>query len=199
MSYLPAPLPAAYRWLGEIGPLPRIVATALRDFGLKEKIGTENNPIILDWAEEIGGDVARVYKADSIPWCGLAMAHWAIEARKLPFPSSALWAKSWAQFGTKVAERNGNGPLIFPAGMAASLGDVLVFARNGGGHVGLYVAEDAIAYHVLGGNQGDAVSIVPISKGRCIAVRRPPFATAMPATARPFRIGGGGKLSTNEA
>jgi hypothetical protein len=46
---------------------------------------------------------------------------------------------------------------------AAALGDVLAFVRNGGGHVGLYVDEDASAYHVLGGNQSDRVSITRVA------------------------------------
>lgn len=182
-------IPKGYEWLGAIGPLPRIIEVALRDFGLKEKIGPANSPVILDWAEEIGGEVARSYKADSIPWCGLAMAHWAIEARKTPMPATPLWARSWAKYGYAV-----------PADQA-QLGDVLVFTRDGGGgHVGLYIGEDPFAYHVLGGNQGDAVSIVRILKARCIAVRRPPFKTALPASAKRYVIGpNGAPVSENEA
>jgi hypothetical protein len=41
---------------------------------------------------------------------------------------------------------------------------VLVFERPGGGHVGYYFGEDATAYHVLGGNQGDAVTIARIAR-----------------------------------
>jgi fatty acid/phospholipid biosynthesis enzyme len=80
---------------------------------------------------------------------------------------------------------------------------VLVFSRKvaGGyaGHVGIYVAEDASAFHVLGGNQGDAVSVARVAKDRCVAVRRPAFATALPASAKPYRVATGGALSTNEA
>ena len=50
---------------------------------------------------------------------------------------------------------------------------MLVFTRPGGGHVGFYVGEDAAAYHILGGNQGDAVTIVRIVKSRYIARRWP--------------------------
>jgi hypothetical protein len=41
-----------------------------------------------------------------------------------------------------------------------------VFTRSGGGHVGLYVGEDATHYHVLGGNQANLVSIMRLAKGR---------------------------------
>ena len=81
----------------------------------------------------------------------------------------------------------------------AALGDVLVFARpKGGGHVGLYVGEDETAFHVLGGNQSDGVTISRISKDRCIAVRRPGYKAA-PATAKPVELAATGALSVNEA
>ncbi len=79
----------------------------------------------------------------------------------LPFaqPREILWAMNWKRFGDPA-----------PAPMLA---DVLVFARpGGGGHVGLYVGEDAEAYHVLGGNEGDAVTIVRILRWRFVSTRR---------------------------
>ena len=75
---------------------------------------------------------------------------------------------------------------------------MLVFVRNGGGHVGLYVGEDATAYHVLGGNQSDGVTITRVAKERCIAARRL-YAVAAPSNVRPVQIGASGPLSTNEA
>ncbi|RZL83684.1 MAG: hypothetical protein EOP66_03605 [Sphingomonas sp.] len=74
-------------------------------------------------------------------------------------PMLAVRAKSWATWGVNLrAER------LAP-------GAVLVFERPGGGHVGFYVGEDATAYHVLGGNQGDRVTVARIEKERCIARR----------------------------
>jgi len=49
------------------------------------------------------------------------------------------------------------------------LGDVLIFTRGIGGHVGIYVREDDKCYHVLGGNQSDSVYITSKGKERCIA------------------------------
>jgi len=57
------------------------------------------------------------------------------------------------------------------ANMAAT-GDVLVFVRPTGGHVGLYVGEDSESYHVLGGNQSDSVNITRIKKTRLKFIRR---------------------------
>jgi hypothetical protein len=49
----------------------------------------------------------------------------------------------------------------------------LVFKREGGGHVGFYLGEDASSYQVLGGNQDDAVSVARLPKTRLIASRCP--------------------------
>jgi uncharacterized protein (TIGR02594 family) len=96
-----------------------------------------------------------------------------------------LWARNWAAFGKAADE--------------AQLGDVLVFRRaESSGHVGLYVGEDYGAYHVLGGNQSDGVTISRIARDRCVAVRRPEYRKA-PATAKPVQLAANGVPSTNEA
>lgn len=177
--------PKGYDWLGTIGPLPRTISEALALHGTLETPGAADNPVILGWAKEVGKDIAAAYGDDSIPWCGLFAAVVVQRAGK-PVISGPLWARNWAKFGTKAEH--------------PSLGDVLAFQRpGGGGHVGFYIAEDESAYHVLGGNQGDQVSITRIAKSRCIAARRPYFKIAQPASVKPYHIGAGGKLSENEA
>jgi uncharacterized protein (TIGR02594 family) len=176
------PLPKAYAWLAS-EPGPKMLVEALKLYGTRETAGAGNTPAIMEWARETGGDVARVYSADSVPWCGLFAAIIAKRAGK-SLPASPLWARAWATWGDRSPR--------------ASLGDVLVFVRPGGGHVGLYVGEDASAYHVLGGNQGDAVSIVRIAKSRCIAARRS-YAIAAPANVRVVRLASTGRVSKNEA
>lgn len=175
-------LPSRYGWLArESGP--KMIVEALKLFGTMEKPGSANNPIIVAWAKEVGGEVADVYKADSIPWCGLFMAVVAKRAGK-ELPRHPLWALSWSAFGAKTG--------------APALGDVLVFSRNGGGHVGLYVGEDASAFHVLGGNQSDRVCITRIAKARLYAARRPLY-RVQPANVRPIHLEAAGALSLNEA
>ena len=92
---------------------------------------------------------------------------------------------AWAGFGLPV-----------PKG-AAALGDVLVFKRKAAGHVGLYVDHDASAFHGLGGNQSDRVSITRLSGHRRVAVRRPAY-RAQPANVRPIPLSASGSLSVNE-
>ncbi len=176
--------PHGYEWLGTVGVLPRMIQEALPLIGTLEAPGAADNPVILGWAKEIGKDIAAAYGHDSIPWCGLFEAVVCHRAGK-PVIAGPLWAANWAKFGTKADK--------------ASLGDVLVFVRPGGGHVGFYVAEDTTAYHVLAGNQHDSVNISRIAKDRCTAVRRPPFNTAMPASAKPYHVAASGALSHNEA
>jgi uncharacterized protein (TIGR02594 family) len=173
-------LPAQYAWLSkEDGP--KMLAEALRLFGTVEGAGSKDNPTILAWAAEIG--LASTYSHDSIPWCGLFIGVVAKRAGKEP-ADSPLWALSWADFGK--------------AAPVPMLGDVLTFKRNGGGHVALYVGEDAGAYHVLGGNQSDQVCITRIAKSRLYKARRP-FYTVQPANVRKVSLGANGKLSTNES
>ncbi|PTR07533.1 uncharacterized protein (TIGR02594 family) [Novosphingobium sp. GV055] len=176
-------LPPAYGWLSALAQRPRMIDAALALYGVTEMPGAANNPQIIGWAKELGGTVAKVYTADSIAWCGLFMAVVADRAGKT-VPANPLWALSWAQFGN---------PAPVPG-----LGDVLTFRRDGGGHVGLYVAEDEAAYHVLGGNQGDRVSIARIAKSRFYAARRPVY-QVQPASVKPYRVAAQGQLSTNEA
>ncbi len=176
------PLPPAYGWIDDMRPLPRMLEEARKLYGTFEVAGPDDNPVILGWAKEVG--LAKDYIDDAIPWCGLFMAMVAKRAGK-PVVEGPLWARNWANFA-KPADK-------------AQLGDVLVFRRaQGSGHVGLYVGEDYGAYHVLGGNQSDGVTITRIARDRCIAIRRPAYRKA-PATAKPVHLAANGGLSTNEA
>jgi uncharacterized protein (TIGR02594 family) len=176
-------LPSKYAWLSK-EPAPSILVEALKLYGIKETPGPADNPIILGWAKEIGGDVARTYNDDLIPWCGLFAAY-VVKKTGRSIPATPLWARSWAEWGVKSE--------------LPSLGDILVFVRDGGGHVGIYVGEDANYYHVLGGNQSDAVTITRIAKKRCIAVRRPVWRVGPPANRRPVWLSATGPVSKNEA
>lgn len=212
--------PKGYEWFGTSGPLPKVVTEWLRIYGVTEFPGPANNPVIMGWNDELvaAGILKKgQYTADSIAFCGLGMAIVALRAGK-PVQTDPLWAQNWQKYGNEVARNVGSlaAPrLAFAAGQRAILGDTLVFSRavktNGktgyAGHVGTYVGEDATAYHVFGTNQGDIASgraadttgITRIAKSRCIAVRRPPFKTALPASAKPYWLAATGALSRNEA
>jgi uncharacterized protein (TIGR02594 family) len=173
-------LPLAYQWLAQESA-PRHLLKAVELYGTTETVGTKNNPVIMGWAKEV--DLDKVYVADSIPWCGLFIATIIKRAQREPV-KDPLYALNWNNFGVKISQ-----PM---------LGDILTFTRKGGGHVGLYVGEDVAAYHVLGGNQGDKVSIVRIAKDRISQVRRPAY-NIQPTNVRKIILASNGKLSTNEA
>lgn len=192
-----ARLPAKYASLAaEPGPL--LLKAALADYGTLELRGPGNNPTIFAWADEVGATAktpyanwaADWYNSDSIPWCGLSMAVWAVRSsqrrpERMP-PPKYLSAADWLNYGFQI-------PIS-----KAMLGDVVVFKRDGGGHVAIYVGEDATAFHILGGNQGDAVTIMRKLKSECIGVRRPIY-NKQPENVRKIFYGADGPLSTNEA
>lgn len=184
MTFKPTPLPNNYAFLAkEKGP--NVLIEALKLHGLLEdKAAGKSNALIVAWAKEVGEQIANVYKSDDIPWCGLFMGVVCKRAKYEP-PVNMLWALSWSGFGR---------PVDVPM-----LGDVMVFTRNGGGHVGLYVGEDDWAYHILGGNQKDSVCITRIDKARFYCARRCIWRYGQPDNVRVIKLTAGGTLSKNEA
>jgi len=98
-----------------------------------------------------------------LPWCG-DYAETAVknalpnEPFTGPVGENPYWARNWRHFGKHVE------PCKWCVG---------VFTRGSGGHVGFLAGEDDSNYYVLGGNQGDTVNIVRISKSRLIDTRWP--------------------------
>lgn len=163
-------LPPEFTWLAAARE-PLMVVEAMKLYGTLETPGLKNNPTIMEWATETGLS-RQGYTKDEIPWCGLFMAVVALRSGK-PAPALPLRALSWANFGV--------------ASPLPSLGDVLVFKRTGGGHVALYVGEDATGYYCLGGNQSDSVNIARKEKARLFACRRPKYLN-QPQSVRPVGI-----------
>jgi uncharacterized protein (TIGR02594 family) len=169
-----------YDWL-KLETSPRILVQAVKQLGVTEIVGKTHNPTILGWAREL--KLASVYNADEIPWCGLYIAY-CCKMAALEVVDKPLWALNWAKWGYEPTE--------------AMLGDVLTFKRNGGGHVGIYVGEDDTHYHVLGGNQGNSVSVSRIAKSRLFKVRRTLWKIAQPASVRKVYLEPKGVITTNE-
>lgn len=170
-----------YEWLKN-EKAPKVLVEAVKMLGTKEVVGTKHNPVILGWAKELG--LQNVYNSDEIPWCGLAIAY-ACHKAKVQVVDKPLWALSWSKWGTEVA--------------SPMLGDILTFTRNGGGHVGIYVGEDQLCYHVLGGNQGNAMNVTRIAKPRLYKARRTAWKIAQPSSVRKIYLDAKGEVSTNEA
>lgn len=151
---VPGPAPAdavsaALPWLGEA---KRLVGTA-------ETPGPGNSAAILSWAAGAG----LAYEADEVPWCGLFVAHClGSSLPDEPLPAQPLGARQWLKFGRPAQPQ---------------VGAVLVFWRGSpegwAGHVGFCWAEDDTHFHVLGGNQADAVTIARIARPRLLGARWP--------------------------
>jgi uncharacterized protein (TIGR02594 family) len=137
--------------------------------GTRETPGGADNPVILGWRDEIArrfpdlASYARAYQKDATPWCGLTVAY-VMAANGIKPPSTFLWARSWAAWGTATTPRPGA---------------VMVFSRDGGGHVALYESEDNTHYTVRGGNQGDAVSVARYERARLLSARWPVASAAV--------------------
>ena len=188
-----------------LSALPKVVQVAIPLIGTQEVVGRGSNRTILAWRDElnqaygIDPNAQKIsgYSDDDIPWCGLFQAHVWFAAGK-PVVENPLWARNWAHAGEPVGEVIG-GKMRWVQDRRASLGDALTFIRNGGGHIGTYICEDATHYAVLGGNQGNRVSIMALEKSRCIAVRRPPMRVA-PTSMQPYVVAKvPARTSVNEA
>ena len=128
--------------------------------GVKEIPGPNNNPIIMQWAE----DIDQYYLADSVAWCGLFVAHcMRVGAPKDVQNFNRLSAQEWLKYGQPLKD-----PIF---------GCIVVFWREAPtswkGHVGFLVGEDESTWYVLGGNQSDAVSVKRFDKGRTKGFRWP--------------------------
>lgn len=177
-------LPDKYKWLESEGA-PKMLVEAIKHYGTLEKKGKGSNPDITRWAKEVGVD--SWYTDDDIPWCGLFVG---VVAKRCgyPFPASKLLAaRQWINWGEPVTEGR------------EMLWDVLVFQREGGGHVGFYVGENDNAFLVFGGNQSNAVGFAWIAKKRLIGARRPKYAVGEPQNVRKILLTQTGELSQNEA
>jgi uncharacterized protein (TIGR02594 family) len=175
--------PHPFEYLGS-EPGPVILREALAHYALHEIAGPASNPTILAWAKEVGAD--SYYHNDDTPWCALFMAHCA-KVAGFALPPDPLAALSWAKFGKPA-----------PNGVAM-LGDVLVKARVGGGHVGLYVGENATQYFVLGGNQGNQVCIAAFPKTVFSSIRRCAWKVSQPENVRRIILGAKAAPAVTEA
>lgn len=137
--------------------------------GIEEVPGVGDNDTILSWPRYIAKQYPEMsqycaqYNHDEIPWCGLTVAIcMALNGIRPQYGDTDvkrfLWADSWKYFG-KESE--------------AKKGAIMVFTRNGGGHVSLYEGEEPGYYLIRGGNQSDMVNVTRMSKSKLTAIRWP--------------------------
>ena len=136
----------------EIGR-PLWLEAGIKLIGTKEGVGAKDNPEIIDWAKDLGGDIAKEYDHDSIPWCALFANHCLAQVGIKG--TGSLWALDFA--GRWPATK-----LLGPA-----VGAFAPMKRSGGGHIIQIVGRDQHGNIMgLGGNQSDAVNIEPFAVSR---------------------------------
>jgi uncharacterized protein (TIGR02594 family) len=133
-----------------------IIETALQEFGVAEIVGKQHNPRIVEYFKDIGHEWVI---DDETAWCS-AFANWV--AKQCGYHmSDKLNARSWLTVGksTDTPEK----------------GDVVVFWRGSKsdwrGHVAFFIRETKNYIYVLGGNQGNKVSIQAYTKNRLLQYR----------------------------
>lgn len=140
---------------------PPWVEEGSRWLGLAEIPGTNDAPFLRRWQAALG-----VSWLGAAPWCGTFVAHCMKSAGVTP-PRAFYRAKAWLDWGLEVDE-----PL---------LGSIVVYDRVGGGHVGIVVGQyPPLGLSVLGGNQGDQVSIAVFDR-RPVGYRWPREYTSVQA------------------
>jgi uncharacterized protein (TIGR02594 family) len=148
--------------------------------GVKEVPGPKHSNVILGWLRGL----KAWWSDDEMAWCGTFVAHCLKEA-DLPFPDAWYRARAYENYGSLLRRER------------LSPGAILIFLRQGGGHVGFYVGEDDTHYHVLGGNQSNGVNVMRLAKHRLFASRWP---TGYPVVGGPVMLASSSaKISGNEA
>jgi uncharacterized protein (TIGR02594 family) len=119
-------------------------AIAVKELGQAEVKGASANPRILEYLKSTNAGGSALGESDETPWCS-AFVNWCVTKSGYKGTNQAL-AKSWLDWGK---------PTDTPVP-----GCIVVFQRGtNSGHVAFYVGPSPKGIKVLGGNQGDKVSI----------------------------------------
>jgi len=138
---------------------PAWLAIARKYLGVSEVKGPQHSPHVVQWWKDIGAP----FRDDATPWCGAFVGGVLVETGIQPVAGGAS-AQAWLKLPVKLDK---------PA-----FGAVVVFWRGSPtaatGHVGFIVGQDQHGnLMVLGGNQGDKVSVKPFSRDRVKGYRWP--------------------------
>ena len=141
---------------------------AYRYLDIREFPGGVDNPLIQWWLLRAGLPHGS---HDEVPWCGAFMdaVMWECGARGPAFPARA---RHWLTAGTPVALQDakpGWDVVILKRGDGWQPGSEVL---NAPGHVGLFDKESEGRVWLLGGNQGDRVSVKSFPVDLILGIRR---------------------------
>lgn len=136
-----------------------VYETAKAHLGLAEFPGAKSNPEVVKMYADSGNSWV---KDDETPWCaafvGSVLAQCGIKG------TGKLNARSYLDWGQKVDLKD------------AKQGDIVILTRGNSktqGHVAFFDSwQNNGSVNLLGGNQGDKVSVAPFGVSRVIGVRR---------------------------
>jgi uncharacterized protein (TIGR02594 family) len=132
------------------GTLSSLLSVARSQLGISE---TENPSRIVEYHRET--KLPKAYHTPQTSWCGSFLS-WVFARAGVSGVQSAA-ARDWLRWGK---------PSPKPV-----MGCVMVFSRGNSpssGHVGFFVGEEGPNYLILGGNQGNKVSVAKYSKARLL-------------------------------
>lgn len=149
---------------GEFGPLtlaavmqragkacPAYLRIAAAELGVAEIYGERDNPRIISY------HATTTLKAtdDEVPWCA-SFVNWCLAQVVVKGTNSAaaISYATWGSLGT------------------GAVGDVYVMSRTGGNHVAFVLHMTKTHVWLLGGNQGNKVSITCVTRAKEKSIRR---------------------------
>ncbi len=137
--------------------MSKLISIALSQFGVKEVKGAKDHPQILNYFTSM--DLDKTKYNDETSWCS-AFVNWV--AKQAGYEkSNRLNARSWLSVGKSTD--------------TPKQGDIVVLWRDNPnswkGHVGFLVKESKRYVYLLGGNQGNSVSIKAYPKKRILDYR----------------------------
>jgi uncharacterized protein (TIGR02594 family) len=137
--------------------VPAWTTWARSQIGVREIVGSQDNQVVVDYWKQ--GDVALDVNNDETPWCAAFVAA-ALVKTGYSSTRSGL-ARSYERDKTRFVD------------CEEVLGAIAVFSSSAGpnsGHVGFIESADKNALGILGGNQGNRVSIAPFPRSRLLRV-----------------------------
>lgn len=149
---------------------PKWVVAARKDIGIQEWVmdgrRKVSNPVVQQFVCNAMGNT-KLENVRTLPWCAFWLGSKLVDAGYTSTKSGM--ARSYLRWGDKVDEDDDS---------KWKLGDIAVFWRgkhNDGitGHVAFLLAWDARYLYILGGNQGDKVSIIKYPRSKLLGIRRP--------------------------
>ena len=134
---------------------PAWLTAAWAQFGVREVAGSGHASRVVKYFRDAGHSQIT---NDETPWCA-AFVGAMLERSELAGTGSLL-ARSYLKWGVAIDE--------------PKLGAIAVLTRGsdpGAGHVGFYLGASDDKIFLLGGNQGDAVSVAPFARDRVLGFR----------------------------